>query len=152
MSLRSREASFSFSSAEEEEGKKTMAGEASGDVECGTATPAEVAAALSGIKLGRSYPATLPECPHCHKKKVQTKLNTYATGGTYAMCVVVGIFSALILWWIPMILDSVSKLFGVRWRAGSCIISFSQVLCFLDGTRPRRTVQKDGPYLQQLHK
>mmetsp|Transcript_20699 Transcript_20699/g.48615 ORF Transcript_20699/g.48615 Transcript_20699/m.48615 type:complete len:121 (+) Transcript_20699:182-544(+) len=87
-----------------------MAGEAApGDVERGTATTADVAAALSGITLGRSYPATLPECPHCHKRNVSTKVNTHATGGTYAMCVAVGIFSALILWWIPLILDSCKK-------------------------------------------
>ena len=41
------------------------------DVESGTATPQEIAAALSGITLSRSFPATLPECPFCHKKNVR---------------------------------------------------------------------------------
>lgn len=99
-------------------GDKTDAAAASTDVECGTATPEELAAAISGITLGRSFPATLPECPHCHKKNVMTKLNTHCTGGTYAMCVVLGIFSALILWWIPLVLDSVS----------SCAVKYFQVL------------------------
>lgn len=41
------------------------------DVESGTATPREIAAALSDITLGRSFPVTLPECPFCHKKNVR---------------------------------------------------------------------------------
>lgn len=112
--------------------RRIMAGEAApGDVERGTATTADVAAALSGITLGRSYPATLPECPHCHKRNVSTKVNTHATGGTYAMCVAVGIFSALILWWIPLILDSV----GLRFRAGAAARAYLfSLLCLLVGT------------------
>ena len=79
------------------------------DVESGTTANAEqIALALTGITLGRSYPATIPECPHCHEKKVMTKLDTHATLGTYLMCVVLGILSLFILWWIPLILDSVS--------------------------------------------
>jgi hypothetical protein len=89
------------------EGEPTPAAAPDVECECGTATPEEIAAALSGITLGRSFPATLPECPHCHKKNVLTKLDTHATSGTYIMCVVLGIFSALMLWWIPLVLDSV---------------------------------------------
>ncbi|KAL7550814.1 hypothetical protein ACHAWF_015691 [Thalassiosira exigua] len=40
-----------------------------------------------------------------------TKVNTHATAATYIMCVVLGILSVLILWWIPLVLDSVSCLF-----------------------------------------
>eukprot|EP00578_Thalassiosira_sp_NH16_P005004 CAMPEP_0181129688 /NCGR_PEP_ID=MMETSP1071-20121207/29457_1 /TAXON_ID=35127 /ORGANISM="Thalassiosira sp., Strain NH16" /LENGTH=78 /DNA_ID=CAMNT_0023215695 /DNA_START=126 /DNA_END=359 /DNA_ORIENTATION=- len=69
------------------------------DVESGTTANAEqIALALTGITLGRSYPATIPECPHCHEKKVMTKLDTHATLGTYLMCVVLGILSLFILW------------------------------------------------------
>ena len=78
------------------------------DIETATPTPEELSAALSGITLGRSFPATLPECPYCKKKNVITKLDTHATSGTYMMCVFLGIVSALILWWIPLVLDSVS--------------------------------------------
>jgi hypothetical protein len=77
------------------------------DVETGTPTPEEVSAALNGVILGRSFPVTLPECPYCKKKNVMTVLDTHATSGTYIMCVFLGIISALILWWIPLVLDSV---------------------------------------------
>ena len=117
---------------------RAMAGEAaSGDVESGTATPAEVAAALSGVTLGRSYPATIPECPYCHKRKVQTRINTHATAGTYAICVVAGIFSAMILWWSPLIMDSV-RTFA---RAGSCVTFSSSLLCSL-GVRPAHSAKR----------
>ncbi|KAL3764647.1 hypothetical protein ACHAWO_010451 [Cyclotella atomus] len=79
------------------------------DVETGTPTPEEVSAALNGVILGRSFPVTLPECPYCKKKNVMTVLDTHATSGTYIMCVFLGIISALILWWIPLVLDSCKK-------------------------------------------
>ena len=93
--------------------ESTAAAAAPPDVESNTATPEEITAALNGITLGRTFPVTLPECPHCKKKNVMTKLDTHATSGTYIMCVVLGIFSALILWWIPLVLDSVS-LFSIE--------------------------------------
>ena len=86
---------------------KSEAVPAAADVESGTATPEEIKAALSGITLGRTYPVTIPKCPYCHKKNVMTKLNTHATGGTYAMCVILGICSCLVFWWLPLVLDSV---------------------------------------------
>jgi hypothetical protein len=79
------------------------------DVETGKAKAdaATAAAALAGIQLGRTFPVTIPECPHCHKKDVMTKLDTHATWETYVVCVVLGILSCLVLWWLPLVLDSV---------------------------------------------
>lgn len=85
------------------------------DVETGTPTPEEVSAALNGVTLGRSFPVTLPECPFCKKKNAMTVLDTHATSGTYIMCVFLGVISALILWWIPLVLDSVR--FVSSWSA-----------------------------------
>ena len=79
------------------------------DVESGEAKADAItaAAALAGIEFGRTFPVTIPECPHCHKKNIMTKLYTHATWGTYVMCVVLGILSCLVLWWLPLVLDSV---------------------------------------------
>ncbi|KAL7521305.1 hypothetical protein ACHAWX_005979 [Stephanocyclus meneghinianus] len=79
------------------------------DVETGktTADAATAAVALAGIELGRTFPVTIPECPHCHKKNVMTKLDTHATWETYVACIVLGILSCLVLWWLPLVLDSV---------------------------------------------
>jgi hypothetical protein len=116
--IRSPSPSFSNSTMAE-----TAATNTTLDTQSRTATPEEIAVALSGVTPGRTFPVTLPECPHCKKKNVTTKLDTHATSGTYAMCVVSGIFSALVLWWIPLVLDSVRFIFNVqilRYLMGNC--------------------------------
>ncbi|KAL3781544.1 hypothetical protein HJC23_000029 [Cyclotella cryptica] len=99
----------------EESSTNDTAPAAAVDVETGEAKAdaAKVGAALEGIELGRSFPVTIPECPHCHKKNVMTKLNTHATWETYVTCVVLGIISCLVLWWLPLVLDSVRDPFSI---------------------------------------
>jgi hypothetical protein len=92
--------------------ESTDAAAPAADVETGTTTPEQIAAALNGITLGRTFPITLPECPHCKKKNVMTVLDTHCVAMTYFLCVILGILSCLVLWWIPLILDSVSFLFS----------------------------------------
>ena len=92
--------------------ESTDAAAPAADVETGTTTPEQIAAALIGITLGRTFPVTLPECPHCKKKNVMTVLDTHCVAMTYFLCVILGILSCLVLWWIPLILDSVSFLFS----------------------------------------